>query len=331
MLTTSMTIDPTDISISVTAELTEDVERGVYLYGVENGNLKGYDDLRAKRWAKALFRDNNVGKGLFAFARHKGELIGFISLIDMEMMIRGVSVKAGKAEFWVVKRDLLKIFLPGKDTRIPWTLFETLRRSAGDHGYGVVLTVSGIAARYLRRAGDLRIHRDLDCYFADAETVGALPKWDVTAFHITTLNEIPSQPKNALVASTPAMIGFRFPDRIKLLVPRAYGDHPALFVFDRNEQGALTLVHWSRLPTSVETFIAVLRRAGQLAQTESISLEIPSDQIPSCYDLESFGFKKTSRKLNDCFLMDTKGTLRLDELDNWHVTHGHMRFYQSIL
>jgi hypothetical protein len=109
-----------ELELTVTDAVSADAEHGLRVYGLATKELSAENAKpRAQSWM-TVFQKNDVGPGLFAAAKYKGEFVGFITLIDFEMLVGGVPVRAGKAEFWVVNQEAQKIEVPGFGARLPW-------------------------------------------------------------------------------------------------------------------------------------------------------------------------------------------------------------------
>lgn len=355
------------IEFYVTTAITDEVVKGLRLYGMATGELTmDTATTRVQRWL-SLFRDNPMGRGLFALAKYRGEQVGIISLIDFEMRVRGTSIKAGKAEFWALKPEALKLALPGTNTRLPWALFQYLREQAGSYGYDAVLTVSPKAARYLRRAGDHCISTPLASYVAlGNKGTGRLGRYvdrllqprrfaamvnTLIGMAGTRTNDVVEVERlheavtcdgdTALISSSVAMINTRFPapKYLKFLLQRP-GAAPWLFVFTRPVPGGtVQLVHWSGMPEVWRDFAAILSTIlarMKSAHATNLLIEVPLTQFPFHQQLQDLGFLRSERRLEDVYLMDVNNALGLSSITDgadgadWQVTHGHMGFYSHI-
>ena len=344
----------TEVQIAVADALTSDVETGLLLYGRATGEFgaDGGED-RVRRWL-TLFRDNPLGGGFFVTAKQNGQVVGFLSLIDIEMLVGGAPVRTGKAEFWVVRPDALKLSAPSGE-RLPWALFEEARRHAPARGYKALQTVSLPATRQLRKGGDLCVKPVLSSHLAPREMRGRIG-WRLNRLlrrfrlrllrdrlrrragaaaiiEITRLDEeVGYTYTDALISSGAGMINLRFPPEkhLKLLLQRP-GDKPLLFVFTRPTPGQpARLLHASGYPP-FEAFIAVLAFVVDLVIAcggAGLLVELPAGLTPAGYDLAALGFSRTNNQLLDCFILAPD--LALDGTLAWHVSHGHMGFYSHI-
>lgn len=352
-----------DINLFITDVITDDVVKGIQLYGLVTGELISDNALDGAQHWLSLFRDNPLGGGLFVIAKHQDEVIGFFSIIDIEMLVRGRRIRAGKAEFFVVKEEMRKFVIPKTGRSLPWVLFQCLREEAKNYGYQVILTVPSQAASiYPRLSGDLRLQTCLVTFKVPGEAserVGRIgryatkllgfPKLAVTRsrlHHLVGNSCIGKfvQPENmpgglscisdnSLISSGEEMLNLRFPShkyvRYLLEIP---GRAPLLFVFDRPVyRGSVNLVHWSGLPESFELFatvlVAIIDRVRK-ARARELVIELPANQLPDGYRLEECGFVKHGQCQDaDCYLMDTNKQLHLRAVSYWHITHGHKGFY----
>jgi hypothetical protein len=358
-----MTHATEEVTISIVATVTDDVKKGLELYGLATGELKvATAKEHVKQWL-SLFQQNPLGTGLFAVARHKDEVVGFFSIIDIEMLIRGRPVRAGKAEFLFVKDEFRKYVPPGAGVTLPWMVFQRLRNEASYHGYEVLLGVPSLAASILYLpSGDLRLRTALTRFTIPGdpnETSGRIKRYTArllrprrvmnmrNAFsklagpHYGTavvemqrgLPIISSSAGNALVSSGVEMMNMRFPSpQFLKLVLQSSNEKTCLFVFDQPKPRSSTrLVHWSELPDTFALFGAVLVKALEKiieAKASNLIIEIPTAQLPQSYLLEEYGFIRAGSTYDyDCYLRDTTGRLKLGEIKNWRFTHGHKNFY----
>lgn len=338
-----------DPEIHVSTTVGANVFEGVQLYGELTGEA---DADRSRRWIRAFFQENPIGTGLFVSARLGERLVGFISLIDLEMRIGGKPVKGGKAEFWSVRPECLKLTVGGD--RLPWALFQTLRRAASDNGYHAIQTVSPQGSRPLRRAGDKPLDVVLDTWVApQLPTNRYLRGIDKLFFRrlrisyeihrlralaggvssrlrrISDLSEpVAHHHPNALIHASPQMVNIRFPHHsyLKYLLDRPEGK-PCLFVFDRPvTQKPCVFRHASDRADEAE-WAAVM--AGVLAEAQRNNASSLNMDIPACLDasLRNLGLKQTGTTRQICFLHDATG----DGLDGeWLYSHAHMGLYRAI-
>ena len=351
------------INLFVTDHITDDVAKGIQLYGLATGEMVSDNAAsRAQRWL-AVFRENPMGGGLFAIAKHRDEVIGFFSIIDIEMSVRGRAVRAGKAEFFVIKEEMRKVVLPGTSVSLPWAMFQRLRAEAKNYGYQIILTLPSQAASiFPRLSGDLRLQTQLATFRVPGEVderVGRVGRYAAKLLGFRTLaatrsrlhrcigasaigevvqlEEMPRGLKcvsdNSLISLGAEMLRFRFPaDRYVNYLLEIPGRAPLLFVFDRPVyRGSVSLVHWSGLPEAFEQFAAVLVAILDLVRREKaheLVIEIPIKQLPENYRFEEYGFvRQKSRADNDCYLLDTNKQLQLKKVSDWHITHGHKGYY----
>lgn len=357
-----LTVSPSpELEMTVIDAMSADVERGLKLYGLATKEMNTENAARrAKSWA-SVFQKNDVGPGLFVAAKYKGDFVGFVALIDFEMLVGGVPIRAGKAEFWVVAQNAQKIEVAGSGTRLPWALFSFIREQAENYGYRAILTVSPKAARRLRRAGDICVSPSLASFVAPKDLgmgrvgqrlgrllhrkrLGAISSHFLAiagerVHRVKEVQELDVQvgygSPNALISSSKAMIRARFPSPryLKYVLDRP-GQAPLLFVFDRPTEGhPVRLMHWSGLPESPEEFAAVLgvtMNEMQKANASKLFVEISVEQFPAHYRLGEMGFSRSSRCLEDCYLMDVNGSAGLASVQAWQITHGHMGFYSYL-
>ncbi|MDF1719811.1 MAG: hypothetical protein P1U65_03970 [Minwuia sp.] len=335
--------------LSVSTELNDDVFDGLRLYGELTGEA---DNARADRWANHFFRENPLGNGLFVSAKVDDRLVGFISLIDIEMRVDGQTAKAGKAEFWSVRPEFLKLTVGGD--RLPWAIFAALRREAAPHGYHVVQTVSPQGSRPLRRAGDLpvqytfnrwigptqpqnRYARRIDRLLFRKHRMTGLAK----ALRAKAGSQLPNVRRvarlaepvacgydNALFSSSEALINYRFPEEsfMKLLIDRP-GALPCLFVFEQPRRSKpLMLLHTSDRPALGEWAAIAAVALQETAKGSGIGLvmDLPDDLGMSLDDL---GFTHTGQSEQVCFLHDATGKGLGGE---WQCSHAHMGLYRAI-
>ncbi len=283
------------ISVRYTRSIDQDVLAGLQLYGrLKTEALSPEANQSVEDWLY-WFRENPLGAGYFAIAKHDGKVIGFSSLIPVMMRFGERTVRGGKGEFFSVEPAFRRVKDPDTGMLVPMALFTQLRRWAHTQGVSVTFGVPTKAAsifsmlsggkliehschRYRIGFGSLaglsRHHRLIQYGAGPACTLlravgkthmalryraaGTSTEWgQVEKFESVSVSADPKS--NCVFHPTVDLINFRFPDShyLKYAIRRD-GHDVAQLVFSRpRRHGRARLAWWSTLDLPVRDLAAV--------------------------------------------------------------------------
>jgi hypothetical protein len=344
-----------DIHIEIGDQRTPDVDAGFRLYA----NLTSHspDPATIRQWLY-WYDENPFGKGVYAVAKSGAEVVGFYSLIPVEMQIDGQLVRGAKGECFVVSRNSRKVPFGPQATRLPVALSSELHRAAARFGMACLFLVGTPAAALCHAAsGAGTITYDTDqfvmpfwgasggtfksrCkafleagYSATRRRIGAIRRIGARhgSFEIGGIpQKTPTHPGNLLVSDQAEMLTYRFP-ATRYLVYSVSDVHDArgLLVFNMPRCGEnVCLKHWSREQIPFENMAAVLNdviRRSRQAGAASVSVVVPRSERDAFVSIRQLGF--LHRRSTASVQIYWGGAEPVGPTLSWRFTNSHKGFF----
>ena len=302
--------------------MTEDTRVGLHVFAKLTAQRRPEEAVR--RWLYWL-KDTPLGDAPNVVAKHRGEVVGFMSLMPVQMRIGGQTVRGAKAEFLVVRPEYRREVDDRTGLRLPIALSDALYRNADrwemecvqSSGEGARITVvtgarpieygatqfSTVWSRpELRRFSfgplNTAVGLGAQAYTSLARATGTLRLRDSAVAVSDPASEIRHVhgleiPFNALFAPDLATLSHRFGEQPHLVyVTRDSSGVEHLFVFTEPGMGRrVRLKHWSPTEVSLEALVSVFRGAmTRCHKAGASSLEVTVPDADSFAPLRRLGF-----------------------------------------
>lgn len=344
-----------DIHIEIGDQRTADVDAGFRLYA--SLTSPSPDPSTIRQWLY-WYDQNPFGKGVYAVAKSGQEVVGFYSLIPVEMQIEDQLVRGAKGECFVVSPNFRSAACGPRAIRLPVALSLELHRAAAAFGIACIFLVGTRAAAICHAiSGAKTISYDTDQFVmpfwaASGRTFKSRCKVFLAAGYATTRRGItairrigahpgcfeiggipqktPTHPGNLLVSGQRTMLAYRFP-ATRYLVYSVSDVHDArgFLVFNMPRCGEnVCLKHWSREQIPFENMAAVLNdviRRSRQAKAASVSVVVPRPEKDAFAAIQQLGF--LHRRSTASVQIYSGGTEPVAPTLSWRFTNSHTGFF----
>jgi hypothetical protein len=343
------------LHVEVTEKFTDDIKECLQIFNKQTGGVEG--SAAPDEWSR-WFTDNPYGNGLFSIARDGNRIIGFCSLIPVEMLINKQVIRGAKAEFLFVLPEYRKRKTKNFITPVSVTLLSELYRQSGNFDFELIFGVATKAASGAHLAsGMIPMEINLNHYFMlfkprdfneftfPKKTVYKYGTYYLSRFLSTRLNrdlnkdfsfagsvnelnyrDSATTGKNELLYHSGKMLAFRFKDGDFLIYKT--GDN--FFILNKpKENERVFLRHWSSNNIDYSSFATVLKDAAngcRAANARSLNLVFSGKNHRHNIDFSRLGFLN---RFSTDVLLFYKSNPSLDlslDASSWYMTDSHRGF-----
>lgn len=344
-----------NVRVEIVNDITPEVIEGLNLFA-----KYAYADYNTSNWLH-WFKNNPYNRGLHIIATHQEKIIGYYSLIPIEMQLSGKTLIGAKGEFLVVDPDYRKSYVSSPRIPLAFDLVKIINKEAIDRGIKAILAnASGAAALCHESAGAKKIKYPSQQFFtffnlpekgigprnsflikSKFYSVARLPlriksivktnkqKTFEIVDYLNTENLNDANNSNRLISQNSEMLNFRFPSQeyIKYLLHSEKKIN--YLIFKRPGQyKSISLRDWSSLNLQKsefeDVFIDLFSQCKKYG-VELLNMNIPNNDQKITKLLHSFGFLSRNYTSELYISGDDDLMQNLKDIE-WDFTNAHTEY-----